>query len=652
MDDRFNTEFQYFPFPTDSSRKGIGVQVDGRAFQWSNALAENTIFFVYTITNTSEKDLDSVFFGIYGDPDLGGGSPENTDDNGYFVPPYDTTGRLNGVPIYSRSMVYFWDPDMKGARGLPLGFVGCKYLESPGNPGNGIDDDGDGVIDERQDDGIDNDHDWNILEDDIGIDGVPNTQDQGEGNGVPDAGRRLTDGTQDPLYPGEPNFELTDLDESDQIGLTSFNSWSWNTDRISNDESMWNRSIPRNFGAIQQNSDIVFIFASGYITLARAETKRVSMALLLAENLDGLLTTAKTVQTIYNKNYQFFRPPVTPHMTAVPDDKKVTLYWDTAAEESVDPITGRDFEGYVIYRSTDPAFGDIQTVTDGKGAKFLSTPLTEVSGAEAKWDVDKRSEPYTDVNFNGKFDTGEPYVDWNHDGRYTENGEDLWKGYHPVPYQDRGLQYFLGNNRGLVHSFVDSNNVINGQTYYYAVVAYDHGDSVGIPPTETTKKITVDPITSKYKYDVNTAQVVPGPRTSGYMPPSLASRNINHTAGIGTGPVTLRMMNDLVIRNAGEYTVSFADSFFNGLRTIPGKNYSVLDAKPVTETFAPFDTNFSTLGHPAIADDGTLKVTGANGTVYTRNTDYVVNFTRGSIRRTRAAPSKRRIRTRCSMVCR
>ena len=66
------------------------MQVDGRAFQWSNALAENTIFFVYTITNTSDKNLDSVFFGIYGDPDLGGGAPENTDDNGYFVPPYDT----------------------------------------------------------------------------------------------------------------------------------------------------------------------------------------------------------------------------------------------------------------------------------------------------------------------------------------------------------------------------------------------------------------------------------------------------------------------------------------------------------------------------------------------------------------------------------
>ncbi len=637
MDDRFNTEFPYFPFPSDSARKGIGIQIDGRAFQWSNALAENTIFFVYTITNTSEKDLDSLFFGIYGDPDLGGGSPENTDDNGFFIPPYDTLGRVDDIPVYSRSLVYFWDPDMTGARGLPLGYLGCKFLESPGDPDNGRDDDGDGLIDERQDDGIDNDGDWSPISDDVGIDGVPNSQDQGEGNGVPDAGRRLPDGSLDPLYPGEPNFELTDLDESDQIGLTSFNSWSWNTDRISNDESMWNRSIPRNFGAIQQSADIVFIFGSGYISLARAETKRISMALLLAENLDGLLTTAKTVQTIYNKNYQFFRPPNTPRMTAVPDDKKVTLYWDTIAEESVDPITGEDFEGYVVYRSTDPGFNDIQTVTDGKGSRFLTRPLTELSGVEAKWDIARRQEKYTDLNNNGRYDAGEPFVDINKDGRWSEEVDDPWKGYHPVPYQDRGIQYFLGNNRGLVHSFVDSNNVINGQTYYYAVVAYDHGDSVGIPPTETTKKITVDPITSTLKFDVNTAQVVPGPRTSGYKAPAILSQDITHDRGIGTGPVQFRILNDLAIRSGGQYQISFADSFQNGNRRDRGKNYSVLDTRSTTETFVPFDTNYSALSRPNIANDSFFRVTGVNGTTYTYGVDYLMNFQRGAIRRTAAS---------------
>jgi hypothetical protein len=634
MDDRFNREFPYFPFPADPARRGLGIQVDGRAFQWSNALAENTIFFVYTITNVSPKSLDTVLFGIYGDPDLGGGDPQNGDDNGLFIPPYDSTGEFNDVPVYSRSLVYFWDPDMIGARSLPLGFIGCKFLESPGNPADGIDNDGDGMVDERQDDGLDNDHDWNLNTDDVGIDGIPNSADQGEGNGVPDAGLRLADGSQDPLHPGEPNFELTDLDEADQIGLTSFNSWTWSTaNKISDDEMVWSRCVPRNFGEIQQASDLTFVFGSGYISLAAGETKRISMALALAWNLDALLTTAKTVQTIYNKNYQFFRPPVTPHVTAIPGDKKVTLYWDTQAEASIDPLTGKDFEGYVIYRSTDPAFNDIQTVTDGKGTGFLSTPLKDAAGKEAKFDVAQRGEPFTDSNGNGKYDLGEPFQDVNKSNTW-DLVDDIWKGYSPVEYEDRGIHYYLGNNTGLVHSYVDSNNVINGQTYFYAVVSYDHGDSLLIPPTESTKKITVDPVTSQYKLDVNTAMVVPGPRANGYISPVIAPSNVFHEKGIATGTVAFSVLDDRAIREGGQYRVTFADSFFvDGLKGT-GKSYSVLDLLPVSETFAPYDTNYTALGHAHISIDSVLRVTGSDGKVYVRNVDYVLLPDRGSIRRT------------------
>ncbi len=637
MDDRDNVEFNYYPFPSDSSRKGIGVQVDGRAFQWSNALAENTIFFVYTITNTSEKDLDSVFFGIYGDPDIGGGSPENTDDNGFFIPPYDYDGKhdVSNIPPYARSMVYFWDPDQTGPRNLRLGYLGCKFLESPGNPTNGIDDDGDGMIDERQDDGIDNDGDWNPLVHDVGVDGIPNTGDEGEGDGVPTAGRKLPDGSPDPLAPGEPNFEYTDLDEADQIGLTSFNSWSWANDRISDDNSMWNRSTPQNFGDIQQNADIVFIFGSGYISLKRGETKRISMALLCGEDLDDLLISAETVQTIYNQNYQFFKPPVLPTVTAVPDDKKVTLYWDTKAEESIDPITGKDFEGYVIYRSTDPSFNDIQVITDGKGSGFFSEPLKDIDGFEVKFDNDIVDEPFEDFNFNGVYDAGEPFVDYNKDGKWTAGVTDPWKGYHPVSYQGRGIQYYLGQNTGLVHSYTDSNNVINGQTYYYAVVAYDHGDSTGIPPTETTKKITIDPITSKYRFDPNTVQVIPGPRASGYKNPANPNSTVKHDQGIGTGEVRLEILDDLALIDQNSYSIEFSDTLWANDTFYVKKNYSVKRTAPVEENFILYDTKFTKLKNSNLIKDSELKVSSSGGdVVYTEGTDYIIDYASGSIRRT------------------
>ena len=42
------------------------------------------------------------------------------------------------------------------------------------------------------------------------------------------------------------------------------------------------------------------------------------------------------------------------------------------------------------------------------------------------------------------------------------------------------LMVFLGDDVGLVHSYVDSVGVMNGVKYYYAVVSYDRGDSLGI----------------------------------------------------------------------------------------------------------------------------------------------------------------------------
>jgi hypothetical protein len=641
MDDRFNLRHPYYPFTNDSTRKGLGIQIDGRSFQWSNTLAANAIFFVWDITNISDKDLDSVFFGIYGDPDLGGGSPWNQNDNGFFIPPYNVPNHppVDDIPAYARSMVYFWDSTGRGRFNVPLGYLGCKFLESPGNPNDGIDNDGDGVTDERQDSGPgilitgqdnirayveanynmelfenyygsledrpaykrgywwtgDSNMNWDVETDDVGVDGIPGTGDEGEGDGIPTMGRRLPDGRPDPLAPGEPHFAYTDLEEADQIGLTSFNAWTWGTDALKNNESIWNRNIPGNFSEIEKNTDVVFVFGSGYISLRRGETKKISMAFIFGETLQDLLITAETVQTIYNNNYRFFRPPDLPTVRAVPGDKKVTLYWDTAAEESIDPITGKDFEGYVIYRSTRPDFSDILKITDGQGAAYLFDPLRDVNGRVARWDL---------IN--------------------------EWRGYHPVPYQGRGVHYYLGDNTGLVHSFVDSNNVINGQTYYYAVVAYDHGDSIGIPPSETSKKITVDPITGTEIFGRNTVKVIPGPRAAGF---TTSTTDVRKLSGYGNASVEYEVLNELDVRDE-IYTIMFSDTLWNDTTWTLQKNYSIRGQQLITEDFYLYDTKFTALSKEYIIDDEHVLVKDKNGTVYQTEVDYIINFEKGRIRRT------------------
>ena len=91
----------------------------------------------------------------------------------------------------------------------PENGTGLKYIDY--FTSEGVDNP---LIDESRLDGIDNDNDWDITTDDVGIDGLAGSGDLGENDGLPTSGA----GTD---LPGEPNIDKTDIDESDQIGLSS-----------------------------------------------------------------------------------------------------------------------------------------------------------------------------------------------------------------------------------------------------------------------------------------------------------------------------------------------------------------------------------------------------------------------------------------------
>lgn len=588
MNDYSNREFKYYPFPSDSTKRGLGLEVEVRLYQWANPLAEDTIFMVYKITNKSEKDLDKVVFGMWGDPHIGGPG-DWPDDLAFF------DANLN--------MVFAFDADGRSdIPGRVPGFFGYKFLESPGlgteiidgvrYEGDGIDNDGDGMIDESWTDGIDNDNDWDPETDDVGIDGIPGTGDEGEGDGIPTAGDPF-----DITKPGEPNFEYTDIDESDMIGLTSFASPPFAGNRISNDERVWQFVEPGNFSEIpEEPGDNVFIYGSGYFPMRAGETKRFSIALVLGESLNDLRLNAETAQQIFDVGYRFARPPAKPNLRAVPGDQKVTLYWDAIAEDSVDPLSrDKDFEGYAIYRSTDPSFSDQQKITDINGSAFLFQPLTTTNGVEAKFDLD-----------NGL------------------------AGPSAIPFPGRGISYNLGNDTGLFHTFVDSNRVVNGQTYYYAVTAYDRGFSGdidspdGIPPSETSKTVTFNPVDESFVFDVNTVSVVPRPVTAGYLPPSIAETGgIQRETGHGTGDISIDILDPMAVPSDGNYRIDF--DMQNG-ETI----YSVTDQNPRTVGIRALTGKTSSLGVSNVNRDSFVLQT-AGGTRLVEDVDYELIADNGSV---------------------
>ena len=388
--------------------------------------------------------------------------------------------------------------------------VGLKYIDYL--TGIGLDNP---MIDESREDGIDNDGDWNPLTDDVGQDGAAGSGDTffGEGDGLPTSGA----GTN---FPGEPHIDKTDIDESDQIGLSSFYFFKYGTGpQMNDDPRLWNNLDPGFFNKSVQNADADFIFGSGYFPLLPDKIERFSLALLFGDNLPDLIRNKQTVQTIYNLNYNFAKAPDLPTLQAYAGDGYVTLYWDDRAEYSYDNLTGYDFEGYKIYKATDTRFSDAGFVTDAFGSEKFNVPIKQ---------FDLVNE------YSGFFETG---VD--------------------------GAQFNLGDNTGLAHTWTDT-NVINGHRYFYAVTAYDHGDeTMDILPAETAKFVTIDKGGS-VQAAINVAAVIPDAPVAGFIAPDDGDDIIQPVdKARGTGSITLNYLDYQQVKDGHTYRIYFMDTYDN-----------------------------------------------------------------------------------------
>ena len=286
----------------------------------------------------------------------------------------------------------------------------------------------------------------------------------------------------------------------------------------------------------------------------------------------AVLKTKQIAQTIYNANYNFPKPPNKPTLTAVPGDGKVFLYWDKVAEASVDPtLKEKDFEGYKIYKGTDPDFSDALQISDGSGVKKFYKPI-------AQFDL---------INgISGYFIPSPTLLSLTN-----------------------GAPYYLGSNSG-IRNFYEDDDVINGRTYYYTVVAYDRGKSDReIFPSENTRFISKDAV-GKISTDINTAAVVPNAPVIGYVPPASGVK-LDRVSGISTGIPFYETLDPFNIKDS-TYTVTFLDSLVSGVNIAYA--YSVknsVSGRPLLENVKmdpsngdvfsgvriSFDTSYQSLGN-------------------------------------------------------
>jgi len=564
MDDHENDEFDYYPenLPGTNEpdtrlwpdgRRGLGVTVKVRNYQWNARLAEDILLSLYDVTNYGKR-IDKSVIGMYCDIDIGG--------HGADLANFDEIDDIT----------YVWDnkETWRASHLPPTGYFGYAFLESPGLPNDGIDNDQDGIVDESQYDKIDNDHDWVKWQDlngngvwdtedknyngkldpgedqdgdglldyepvnsDVGSDGIGPDQDDWPG---PDANGTECNGVPDW---GEPFFDYTDNDESDQVGLTSWYLKSVDS-RMADDEAFWQIELRPGTFATQPGyeSDAAFTYGCGYVPLepGKEGTQRYAIACLFGNDYNDIFRNKRTMQKIYDSDYNFTKPPRKPSVAATAGDRRVILTWDNRAESSKDPIYGIDFEGYKIYKSTDPQFSDIKTIRDAFNNPLLYAPVAQ-------------------------FDLADSLI-----------------GPHPItfgreggPGSDLGVAMDMGSDTGLKHFWVDT-TVTNGRTYYYAVVSYDRGydqdfyerglsdkaNLLSISPTECSFTIQTDEIGRTISFDQNCVAAIPQEPSAGYIEPK-AESGVQHVSGFASGKVDLKVIVPTAVASGHTYRLSFVD---------------------------------------------------------------------------------------------
>lgn len=136
-----------------------GLEVKQRSMAFVGGLNFNTILVFFEVTNRSDSlpdgpfTLREAYAAFVSDTDIG---TEFADDR---------TSVLDSIEVYRNGKAalhtgFAWDEnfDENGWEGK-VGFVGTLFLQPPGNPSDGIDNDGDGLVDESPFDGTDDDGD-------------------------------------------------------------------------------------------------------------------------------------------------------------------------------------------------------------------------------------------------------------------------------------------------------------------------------------------------------------------------------------------------------------------------------------------------------------------------------------------------------------
>lgn len=335
--------------------------------------------------------------------------------------------------------------------------------------------------------------------------------------------------------------------------------------------------------------------STGPFTLRPGEKMRATVAFGAGKDLADLKKNFVMAQKLYVNKLLGPAAPPSPTLSALAGDGRVTLYWDNAAEQAIDPIAKvADFQGYKIYRSVDQGSSWGEEIKDAKSNLVGYVPIAQFD----KIDLISGLDPMNPFNY-------------------------------------------LGDNTGIVHVFVDS-TVKNGINYSYTITAYDSGSVSGeLESLESARGTTAA--------DANLVDVTPRSNPVGFVP---GSTQVEQLADFGKGTVQASIAVSSAL-TGDTYLVAFnrtpADSFLfinertrSVLTRVPlGSNemqvkeglHVVVDGDNTTGDIASISdhTGADVSGSGSVSTPGkwfvTSRSTNASANAQAKGSDYRFRFT-------------------------
>jgi hypothetical protein len=442
-----------------------------RTHSWNYENNKTIHFFIYQIINIREDraPIRNCFVSVMCDADIG---PNARDD-------------LIGIDK-SRNLGYAYDSDEaeQGFARIP-GYLAYKFLESPLATYD-VDLNGDDKI---SDDSV------NVNNDGVYVKDVRKGKSLG-----------LTSFKVSDLDSGDPQNEPEKLlimagHNYPTSGDQRYAPFDLGSGTSPNDQRFFQNTGPFLLAAVGDTVvDTVYSWDSTTDTLKIAsidtvvgDTVRVVVAVMMAPDAVELPKIADIAQSIYDIGFILPRPPDKPHVTVVPDDKKIFLTWDNVAEFSKDPYykftsdpanplydpnyKEMDFEGYKLYRSNTglPGTFDLLASWDKTSVTPRNVDIKQLSGHPFDGTVSYdqvNTEDYILAYGGTSLFTGHQYlVQVKKDTSFSVT--DLTLGVGVPPTEEADHWYYTGEPPYVFELF-DANFNSRSDSAHIADSTYDH----------------------------------------------------------------------------------------------------------------------------------------------------------------------------------